>query len=151
MKKIWNLEKFYSAEWFKEHEATFSETINILEAKEDKTEEEIDLLAGFKARLQKRLAEGEWMCELSHKNYFTFSSRAKAILHDADIDAIEQLKKQLGRVDYSDEVKAMFKAAHQSVRDAYRVTYTEYDETTGKEEATKLNPGVYSYLYSNKG
>jgi hypothetical protein len=64
-----------------------------------------------------------------HSNYYTFCAKVKKILAEADQKAIQAFVSELGETSYDPELKARFRAVHDSVIAKYRLISTMVDDT----------------------
>lgn len=150
-KKAWVLERFVKKEENVRH---------LTEAKEfaEKFEESGVNPGLTSSEIQKMIEEAtdKWLPVFWSNNYFTFCSKVKGILRQADEKEISKLKESLGKVTYSPEVNAKFRETHNSVKATYRVVSAEDFEGNIKDEliapkfiGTEVNQGVYSYLWNS--
>ena len=150
-KKAWVLERFVEKE---ENVHYLTEVKKLVEELEEK-----GINPGSNsADVQKMIdeAEAQWTPVYWSNNYFTFCSKVKGILRQADEKEISKLKESLGKVTYSPEVNAKFRETHNSVKATYRVASAEDFEGDIKNElvppkfvGTEVNQGVYSYLWNS--
>jgi len=150
-KKAWILERFISKEENIQH---LTEVKKLIEEMEEKGIAS-DITSPI---IQKQIDEASdaWMPVFWNINYFTFCSKVKGILREADNKEIVKLKESLGTVTYSPEINAKFRETHNSVKATYRIASAEDYEGDVKNEllppkfiGTEVNQGVYSYLWNS--
>lgn len=156
MKKVWILEKFSTPEDLKKDVDIAREMVDHL----SNTNIAPDQLALAKENLENWIhtlennTEGMWTGCQGSTNYYTFCSRAKNYIREKDAEAIATLKSELGKTQYSDEIKKMFRNAHEAVRSQYRVIEGEIEDSAKTwigYKTIKENPGVYKYLWATRG
>ena len=105
--------------------------------------------------LEKSNDSNEWEYCLGSNNYYSFCGMTVKKLREEDKNACLNLKKSLGDVCYSDEIKTQFKAQHDAIKDKFRVVTTEISDDEKISETTKytakeINDKVYKYLWMTK-
>lgn len=97
---------------------------------------------------------GDWKTYKVSNNYYKFCGECIRTLGREDALAIEALKKELGsNTQYSEDTRAKFKNTHDWVYSQFRVVEAEVPKDSVymlDYTVTKVNDGVYKYVWTNK-
>ena len=145
-KKIWVLEKKYTQEDIDGIKTLIETMISDGDIPEDRVEE-----AREKAS---RTKVGDWKTYKVSNNYYRFCGECIRAIGREDALAVAALKKELGpNTQYSEETKAKFRDVHNKVYSQFRVVEAEVPADSKymlDYTVTKVNEGVYKYIWTNK-
>jgi len=108
-----------------------------------------------KVWILEHLDNGKWTGVEGSTNYFRFNPSAKKFLKKADDEALIEFEKELGKVEWSEEIRDKYKNMHTNVKNSFRVITSEIpddskDWTVYDKDKTVINEGVLSYMWNTK-
>ena len=149
MRKVWVLEKKTTEDDVKRDREILQSIIN------DKGDFDADTESKIRKHLE-TVKAGDWYPLFVSNNYFKFYSQCIRHMGKVDSDAIQELKKSLGEVvGVSQEVRNKYRETHNYVFSQYRVVEGQVPEGEKdlylyRNNPSKVNEGVYKYIWSNK-